>query len=296
VNKRDRTAQAIALFRAIESARPAPERMFHDPLAARLLSGPFRVAAHMLRLPHGNRLLERAFDHRIPGVRGSAVVRTHLIDEAVLDAFASGCRQLVLLGAGYDSRPYRLDMPEGTVVYEVDRAAVQDVKQAQIQKQLRVVPQNVRFVPIDFELDDLVPTLRQAGFDPSVAAVFVWEGVTYYLTDTAVDATLNSIAATTTPGSRLVLTYMDHGVLQGTGAFDGDAQLLTAVKRVGERFTFGLDPDDTPKFLAHRGFDLISDVTTEEVAAHLDPRIRASKWEHVAIAATHDPAWPPLRG
>jgi methyltransferase (TIGR00027 family) len=285
---RSHTAEAIALFRAIETSRTGSKRLFEDPYAATLLSGPFKFAAHVLRLPVGANVLAGFFDRAIPGVRGSAVVRTRLIDDAIQSALDAGCAQVVLLGAGFDSRPYRL-APLSTVdVYEVDRALIQQTKIARLRKSIGSAPDNVRFVDVDFERDDMGKALRDAGLRSELPTVFVWEGVTYYLTAEAVDCTVRLVAELGAPGSRLILTYMDRGAVDGTTDFSGASRWLTAVRRVGEHFTFGLDPSEVPTYLAVRTFDLLSDVTTADAALScfepLNRRDRASEFEHVVTA------------
>src|SRR5690242_12359250 len=97
-----RTAEYVALFRAIESARPEDERLFSDPLAAAFLTGRLKRGALAARMPLGDAAVAKYIDARWPGPRLSAVVRTRVIDDAVREAIGTGCSQLVLLGAGYD--------------------------------------------------------------------------------------------------------------------------------------------------------------------------------------------------
>jgi methyltransferase (TIGR00027 family) len=112
---------------------------------------------------------------------------------------------------------------------------------------------------VDFEHHDLVQALRSAGFSQTDRAFFVWEGVTNYLSADAVDGTLRRIASIAAPRSRLLFTYVHRGVLDGSSVFAGTRQLSTTLRRVGEPWTFGLDPAEVPRFLADRGFGLVED-------------------------------------
>src|SRR5919201_6439860 len=154
-----RTAAYMALFRAIESARPARERLFHDPLAGTFLDHRLRAAALAARLPIAGRLVSRYIDRRWPGPRPSGVVRTRAIDDAVRDALREGCSQLVLLGAGYDTRAYRLPDADGVEAFEVDHPATQAAKRAALERARATLPPRVRFVPLDFEQDSLAMAL-----------------------------------------------------------------------------------------------------------------------------------------
>src|SRR5919201_1358617 len=129
-----RTAAYMALFRAIESARPARERLFHDPLAGTFLDHRLRAAALAARLPIAGRLVSRYIDRRWPGPRPSGVVRTRAIDDAVSEALRAGCEQLVLLGAGYDTRAFRLSEAGEVETFEVDHPATQARKRAGLER------------------------------------------------------------------------------------------------------------------------------------------------------------------
>lgn len=276
------------MFRAIESARGEPTGLFDDPYAPAFLSGPYRVAGRLLGVPGGPAVLAAGFDLFIPGVRGSAVVRTKLIDDAVVRAIGEGCRQVVLLGAGFDSRAYRLGALAAIAVFDVDQPAVHTAKRVRLAASHVPHDRVVFFVDVDFEADDLGVAVCAAGFDPGVPAVFVWEGVTYYLTEDAVDRTLGSIAEVSARGSRLVFTYMDRRIVDGGAGVPGGRRLSFAVRRIGARFSFGFETGQVGPYLERRRFDLVSDVTTAEFArrhlATVSRNDRASTWEHVVVA------------
>ncbi|GGM09600.1 class I SAM-dependent methyltransferase [Dactylosporangium sucinum] len=258
-----RTAEHVALFRALETRR-RNGRLFADPLAERMLPWRYRAFAVLSRLPAVHRGLVRYLDGRWPGgPRASAVVRTRLIDDHVTDAVAAGAAQLVLLGAGFDNRAYRL--PLDVRRFEVDHPATQATKRRRVPPRL-VAANAVRFVPADLARDDLATALRGGGFDPARPAVVVWEGVTNYLTATAVDATLRALAGLLAPGSRLVFTYVDRAVLDGTAAHAGADGWRRAVGRYGEPWTFGLDPAELAAYLAERGLSLRDDRSTRDAA------------------------------
>jgi methyltransferase (TIGR00027 family) len=115
-----RTAEYVALFRALETQRPVERRVFADPLASAFLSGLLAAVAALARVPGIGALVPMAIDWRVPGPRPSAVARTKVLDEAIQAALAAGIEQLVILGAGYDSRAYRLAGAGRVPVFEVD--------------------------------------------------------------------------------------------------------------------------------------------------------------------------------
>jgi methyltransferase (TIGR00027 family) len=256
----------MALFRAVETAEPADRRLFDDPFAAALLTGRLKALAAFASLPAIGRLATYLLDLGWPRTRSSAVVRTRLIDDLVRQAIRSGARQALLLGAGFDSRPYRLEELRGVPLFEVDHPATQRAKRQRLQAHRGPLPANVCFVPVDFEEDDLETTLLHAGFDTTVAAVAVWEGVVSYLTPAAVDQSFRTLARILSQGSQLIFSYVHQGALDGSVAFREARRWKSSVRKSGEPFIFGFDPAALADYLRPRGFALVSDVSTAEAA------------------------------
>jgi methyltransferase (TIGR00027 family) len=196
---------------------------------------------------------------------------------------------VVLLGAGYDSRAYRLPAMAGVQVFEVDHPATQATKQRLLRAHVRPDRRtHVHLVPVDLAADDLAGALREAGFGALERTVVVWEGVTNYLTERAVDATVRQLAAITGSGSRLVFTYVDRAALDGTGGFTGFDEWHAAVREQGEPWTFGFDPGELPSYLAERGMRLFLDLSARDAADRylvpLGRREPAAPFYHIAAA------------
>jgi methyltransferase (TIGR00027 family) len=256
----------MALFRAVETAEHPRRRLFEDPLAAALLTGRLKALAAFARVPVVGRLATHFLDLGWPRTRSSAVVRTRLIDDLVRQAVHDGVRQALLLGAGFDSRPYRLEELRDLPLYEVDHPSTQKAKRQRLEARLGSLPGNIHFVPVDFEQDDLEATLLHAGFDTAVATVAVWEGVVSYLTPAAVDQNFRMLARILAQGSQLIFTYVHSGALDGSVAFREARRWKSSVRSTGEPFIFGFDPDGVADYLRPHGFALVSDVSTGEAA------------------------------
>ncbi len=265
-----RTARQNALFRALEARRPAAERVADDPLAVRFLTPEFRVLAAAGRVPPARRLIESVIDRRWPCVRGGVVARTRLIDEAVVAALP-GVRQVLILGAGFDSRAYRLTQVGDVAVFEVDHPATQAAKRRILRRGSVPIPASVHFVPVDFGAGDPATKLAAAGFASGAATLVLWEGVTNYLDAASVDATFGFLASAIAPGSPVLFTYVDRGMLDGSAAFEGATTTLRAVRRVGEPLTFGLHPGEVPGYLRDRGLELESDTVVRDAAERFYP-------------------------
>jgi methyltransferase (TIGR00027 family) len=282
-----RTAEHNALFRALEACLPAQRRLFEDPLAGRFLTWPLSLVPLLARVPGIGALVPRFIDRRWPGVRTALVARTRLIDEGIAEAMREPIEQVVVLGAGYDSRAYRLAELRGRVVFEVDHPDTQAAKQRALLRALGDLPRHVRFVATDFTQRDLQARMAAAGHAEGKRSLILWEGVTNYLTGEAVDATLRWCARSAAE-SLLLFTYVHSDLFARPEAFAGSQRLFASLEKVGERFTFGIHPGELPEFLARRGLLLLRDTGAAEYreryfgeAAH---RMRGHEFYRVALA------------
>ncbi|UWP80055.1 class I SAM-dependent methyltransferase [Dactylosporangium fulvum] len=255
------TAEAVAAMRAAETLLPPSRRLLSDPVARHLVRRPaYRLLS---RSALAARLVLPLLDRRLPGLHGQVVLRSRYADDAARRAVEAGIRQVVLLGAGFDSTAHRL--PGQVTVYEVDVPSTQAVKRSR----LAPVPPpaaTVVYVPCDFAVDRLVDRLSAAGFDRSAPALFTWLGVVCYLPLPAVDATVADVASLSAPGSRLVLDYVESAVLDGTGS-PGAARVARMVAQRGEPFHTGFTPDGIRDMLARHGLTVEDDVDLAGLAA-----------------------------
>jgi methyltransferase (TIGR00027 family) len=258
-----RTAEHNALFRALESTLPESRRLFEDPLARSFLTWPLALVARLALVPGVREFALWFIDRRWPGVRSSVVARTRLIDDTIAASLGEQKDQLVILGAGFDSRAYRLPGLGGMTVFEVDHPDTQTSKRRELKRMLPDLPKHVRFVATDFRQRDLEPAMDAAGYRESARTFFLWEGVTSYLTEAAVDSTLRWCSRAA-PGSLLLFTYIHRDVLTRPDAFIGTERLFASLEKVGEKLTFGIKPSKLPEFLAKHGMYLETDAGAAE--------------------------------
>ena len=250
----------MAAFRALESAKPRSERLFADPHARRFLGPGERVLTNAARAPFVRRALEAYADLRAPGARTSGVARTRLIDDWISAECEEGARQVVLLGAGFDARALRLPALSSVRVFELDRAELLALKT----RRLGATPANVSRVAIDFLRDDVETRLRDAGFDPALSTVFLWEGVTNYLDQRSVDAVFGLVSRLK---ARIIFTYVHADAVNGAFEAPGLAALLKRLKRIGEPWTFGFKPDALAGYLLAYGMKRQADLGAAEYRA-----------------------------
>jgi methyltransferase (TIGR00027 family) len=282
-----RTAEYNLLFRALETALPARRRLFDDPFARDLLGTPLRLAASLGRVPGVREGMIRYIDGRWPGVRTSVTARTRLIDDMIAGSVSGRVEQVVVLGAGFDTRAYRLPALADMPVFEVDHPDTGGIKQRMLARVLPARPAGVRFVAHVFGRDDLSASMAKAGYRESARTFFLWEGVTNYLTDEAVDATLRWCAQAA-PGSLLVFTYVHRDILVRPETFVGSRNLFASLERMGESFTFGLEPSELAGYLAARGLALESDTGCADYRARYygsaAQRMHGHEFYRVALA------------
>jgi len=261
--KGSQTAEVVALFRALETLEPPRDRLFADPYAEHFLRPAARVLLWLARLPPARRRILGVIDRKWPGARTSGVARTRLVDDCLHRALTDGTRQILILGAGFDARAFRLPGIAAARVFEVDHPLTQAEKRRLVSG-LAAGPSAVTYVPVDFNRQTLDAELRRSDYDAGARTFVLWEGVTNYLTDAAVDTTLRAIAASVAGGSQLLFTYVHRGLLDGSVHFDGGAGMLERVRNAGEPWTWGLDPRDMPAYLAARGFTLEEDLSADD--------------------------------
>src|SRR5207247_8077257 len=177
-HRASRTAEFMALFRALESCRPPGVRLFEDRFAIGFLRPAFRCVVDLSRLPLVGGAVSRFIEYRWPGARSSGVARTRLIDDLLADEFKRGVSQVVILGAGFDTRAYRIAGIEKTRVFEVDHPATQEVKLKRLKKVIDPPPAHVTFVPMDFNTQTLAERLQSSGYNEQGKTLFIWQGVT----------------------------------------------------------------------------------------------------------------------
>jgi methyltransferase (TIGR00027 family) len=260
----------MALSRAIETRKPAAERICCDPLAERFLSAKYRMLLWGRPLRD---VVEGLIEQRFAGHHYYVIARTRYFDDLLQQRLAGGAEQLVILGAGYDSRPYRFaDRLAGVQVFEVDHPATSTAKQAKIGALFGKTPANVAYVAVDFTVDKLADKLLGCGYRTTRPTVFLWEGVTPYLNLEAVDAVLGFVMASAAAGSAIVFDYVLRSVVEGTCTLRGAANEFAKMSRTSEPLTFGIDEGQATAFLASRGFQNVVDVGAQELLSrYFDP-------------------------
>ena len=210
--------------------------------------------------------LRRFFFRRIapPGIYEYVLARTKLLDGIFVSALDDGVSQIVVLGAGMDTRAIRFrDRNRGTKVFELDIGTTQRPKLQILARKGISIPEGLLFVSINFDRESVAEALHGAGYRSDQRSLFLWEGVTMYLTAEAVGATLALVRAS--PGAQIAFDYVCASVLRGEGRYYGERAIRRRVSKAGEGWTFGIEDDGIDAFLAERGLRLVSHHTPADL-------------------------------
>jgi methyltransferase (TIGR00027 family) len=248
------TASGIAIVRAVESEKPEGVRICYDPYAVKFLNPLF----YFINTGYAER--------SGPGVQGFLVARARFMDDILQDCLDQSLQQLVILGAGYDSRAYRFEqLTQEVRVFEVDHPTTQRVKINKVRKVFGKLTAHVSYVNIDFNTQTLEQRLPEYGYDERLNTLFIWEGVVMYLTQQAVDDTLSFICHHSPPSSQVIFDYIYTALLEGT-VRHGEVSRMRRVRRFsGEGLTFAIPEGTVQEFLEKRGFTHVVDISSQDL-------------------------------
>lgn len=247
---------------ALEQRYAPRERIVTDDLAASLL--PSAARAVLARMgPRAATIMAALAERRYPGLWGGILCRKRFIDEKLREALG-GIDTLVNLGAGFDTRVYRMLPGTGVRAWEVDQPANIDAKWRRLSMRLGSLPTQIRLVATDFEQAPLDATLAAHGYTPNQRTFFIWEGVTQYLDEASVRKTFDFLASAA-QDSRLAFTYVRRDFLEGVPLEGQDVfyRRFVAKHRI---WRFGLDPAELSAFLASYGWRVIEAPEPEALA------------------------------
>jgi methyltransferase (TIGR00027 family) len=246
-----KTAFGPMVIAACEQCVPEAHRLILDGLAFRFLPPAMQAMASLCKWSFVRRMLIQAAEKDAPGTWAGIACRKRYIDAKVCDAIRERIKTLVFLGAGLDTRACRLAVPNGVHAYEVDQPTNIDLKRNRVRRLYGRIPEHLTLVPVDFETDDLGAYLAASGFRMEAVTMFIWEGVTQYLTEQAVRKTL-AFLSNAGAGSRMVFTYVRKDFLDGARLYGGEKLFQRFVS--GGVWRFGIAPEAVGSLLKEYGW------------------------------------------
>lgn len=260
IYRKDGTAQGVAKQRLIETLAKPERRIISDPYADTFVlgSGIIKLMGHKLNI-----WLTQKF---APGFHEHLISRTRFIDDLVEKSTAEESKQYVILGAGYDLRAHRLNIPSSVKIFEVDQPDVQLRKRAKLPKKLQNV-ENITYVSVDFNRQTLKKQLLDAGFDQKKPTIFTLEGVSQYITKKAIQSTLNDLAELTLNTTAIFfISYVNKQLKEnpkacfGKGYVDPEKKvemIQRLAAKVGEPWISFYEAKEIENLLTPSGFSVI---------------------------------------
>ena len=266
---KDGTAQGVAKQRLIETIAGPDKRVINDPYADRFMMGAglMKLMGHQLNVWLAKKLA--------PGFHEHIISRTRFIDDLIEKSAKEGVEQYVILGAGYDSRAHRLDLPSSLRIFEVDQPEVQDRKRSKLPKELNN-SDNVTYVTIDFAHQSLTERLLNSGFDKTKSTVYTLEGVTQYITKEAFNSTMKEIATLSQNANSIFILSFVNELLNnnpeecfGKGYLNPEkkANLIKnlSAKAAGEPWIAFYSTEEVEDLLSKNGYLIKENVTLEDL-------------------------------
>jgi methyltransferase (TIGR00027 family) len=259
------TAIFAALYRAIANKEFKNRNFGSDYLAEYFLPSHFKFFIKFKKI----RVNVKNKDNKLtPGMYEYMLARTAFFDNVFIDALNKNIPQIVLLGAGYDTRAYRFaNLNNTTKIIELDIETTQNRKNKCLQKAQIDIPKHVRLVPINFNKESLKNVLEKAGYENNEKTLFIWEGVSYYLEPESVDATLEFVKNYSHNESVIAFDYAISITEENIKDYYGVKEFAQTWRkhRSDELFRFAIDEGKIESFLDQRGLKIVNHLDNREI-------------------------------
>jgi len=258
--------------KAFELSLPPEKRIINDPLS------PYYAGEIGMNMVKAAMAIN-------PAIRKAIVLRARYMDDYTKKCLADGFGQVVLLGAGYDSRYLRIDECRHIRVFELDLESTQMIKKALTRRLLGKLPDNVTYVSLDFSKDSISHKLPAAGFQRQTKTLFIWEGVTLFLNQEIITETLGRIAELG-PHHRVTFDFVPPELVDDETEYQGNRQLLQWCAAIKEPLTFGSRPDRIASMLKNLGYGNVNVVSMREANKQYSGTERIEDSYYFATAET----------
>jgi methyltransferase (TIGR00027 family) len=253
------TGGGIAVARAVEAEKQEGVRICYDPYAVKFLNPIFYQFTRFF-------IVSGYTERTGAGVTGFLVAHCRTMDDLLQEKLVEGLQQLVILGAGFDSRAYRFEqLEEGVSVFEVDHPATQATKIKKVRSILKKLPDYVTYVSVDFTQETLRDTLLENGLDQHLKTLFIWEGVVMYLNQQAVESTLDFIVHHSSHGSQVIFDCIYTSLLDGSVRHSEVSHMRWARRFSGEGLTFSFAEGSVADFLPNKGLTRVIDLPSNDL-------------------------------
>ena len=256
-------AEGIAMHRTAESMLPEDERIFSDPYAIHFINP--EILKFAAEHPEEAKIKLEAMEKMFPGLGNSIRARVRFFDDRVKECATSGFEQFVFIGAGYDTRALRIEALKSHVsIFEVDHPDTQNYKKERVTEFYGKLPQNVRYVPVNLETENLKESLVSYGYATDKKTLFILEGLSMYLPPEIIREIFTFISMNSQTKSRMIFDYYPESVINGSHPDEAAKNIMSFTQMMGEPLKFGIMDNKEAEFLNQYGFVNPRIITSEE--------------------------------
>ena len=259
-SKTSRTAEYTCMTRAASFYEKRPQYKSNDYIAPKLLP---KLFIPVIKIG----VLRKLFTNKFPsGMYEYVIARTKFIDSVFKRAVLNGFDQILIFGAGFDSRGIRFgDINKKTRIFELDAPVTQEAKINQFKKRGIAIDPNIVFISINFNKESLEDKLIESGFKAGKKSLFILEGLTMYLDPEAIDSTFHIIDQFAGEGSEIIFDYVYSSVLRGENIYYGESEVLNQLKNTNEPWSFGIEKGKLESFLKAKNLKLIESLNSSDL-------------------------------
>jgi methyltransferase (TIGR00027 family) len=269
-------AEGIALQRFAETMLPEDQRIFSDPYAIHFINP--AMLAWGRDHPAEVSAMREEIERKMPGWGNAIRGRIRYFDDIVADAPGKGFRQLVIPGAGYDTRAYRIGtLNDRMRIFEIDRPEIVTRKTAILTKVIGPLPDRVACIPLDLGQESMWAALERAGFSPAAKTLFLLEGLVMYLPRPAVDRLLAEIAQNARAGSAVIFDFVPQSLSDGTSESEGGQHIRDGTIQAGEPILSGFAGGEVVPYLAGLGYSGVQVIPSRVFAERYFTGTRADR-------------------
>lgn len=262
-NKASATATVMAFHRAIEMLYPEEDRVCSDPFAVSFL--PPEWAALLKDIDQLKAVMEPKAKE-FPGINGAVVCRVRFIDDILLEALKQGAKQVVIIGAGYDSRAFRFEgYMDSVTVFELDHPITQQDKLHKLDKNLKEKTSHISYISLDLAQEKLLERLTENGYDPCEKSIFIMEGLVPYIYLNVFEDILRLISAKGAVKNSVVFDYLPPSVVDGTSDLTEGKNMYKEVKISGEDFKLGFEPQELERLFQKYDFQVLENINAPDL-------------------------------
>ena len=248
---------------AIEQFFPKDQRGIEDELSYRILPFWMKSFVGLMRFESIRNWMIQASEKDIPGIWSGMICRKQYIDEKLIKSI-NLISAVINLGAGFDTRMYRLSDLSNTLSFEIDQPEVIQKKKTQLLKLFGTIPSHLKLVSVDFDQEDLSSALKSHGYSTEQKTFYIMEAVTQYLTENTIKITFDFLAKAKSD-SQLVFTYIRKDFLDGRVMYGWEKAYKKYVLK-DKIWLFGMDPEGWPNFLKKYGWQVVEDVSYDKLS------------------------------